>query len=933
MARLRKALLTAGVLLGLAVAAGLVWHDAVVAAALRFGLSAGGFAEARFGDVEAGWTETVIAEFSLGPDLPSARAVRLRYLPGELASGLLRQVRVEGLRYQVPPDRRAALARFQRLASGDGGWLALGEVALVDAVIGLAEPEGGAITLDGVLDLSGDAPGAELEVALALGRAEASFSLRSDALGQGGVLEIRGSGTAELAGMAVPGRAGVVAAGGDAAFRLAGTVAVPDGDAALPAAWLGQALALEGDLRLEGVRAAALPGTMAADIAWTLRRDRGGLRLGLSRPAQLDLRGLGAQTLRDWHLAGAGGAGAAGDLSASLSADGPVLTWSPAPEGGVAAFAGDLAVRLGVAEAEVEASARLAHDGSWRMAAPAEVALRALASEIGLSGPQGAARLRRAEWSAEGSIGPDGAAALEGPVSARVESLALAGMTADAAALEGRVQLRAGRADWSLRLDPDAVLLADGVVLPGPVRLGGEAPLSFERLEVTGGDATRLGLTAQADGLSGVLPEAGGREIAFAGAGGRVALDLTLGPALQGEVRLSDAGARLPGEAVRLASVAGRLVLGGPPPGVALRLGAELSDSGRRARFAPFRIHLEGRPDGERLALAGELETLAGGLRLPLAGSADLAGMTGRVTAGPARLGFRPGGLQPGVLVPALAEFGEVAGAVDVSGELSLDPGGALDTRISLAFDGLGARSGNLAVEGLAGRVVLDRLAPPASAGPQELRARRLIAGVPVESPRAHFTLAPGRRGALVRIHEGVAGLAGGEISVEEARWEPAAERNAAEIRVRGVDLARLLSEWQIEGIAGTGRLSGVIPVRLGPAGLAIAEGRLEAAGPGVIRVDWGAARETLVNSGEQVALTVRALEDFHYEALTIGVERPADGSLTLAVGLEGASPEVLDGHPFRFNINLSGRLEPILAALREGRRIGAGLIGGGLGR
>ena len=86
------------------------------------------------------------------------------------------------------------------------------------------------------------------------------------------------------------------------------------------------------------------------------------------------------------------------------------------------------------------------------------------------------------------------------------------------------------------------------------------------------------------------------------------------------------------------------------------------------------------------------------------------------------------------------------------------------------------------------------------------------------------------------------------------------------------------------------------------------------------------------MNSGEQVALTVNALEDFRYDSLSIGIDQPEDGALTLAIGLEGANPAVLDGYPFRFNINLSGELAPILEAVREGRRIGAELLQGGLG-
>jgi hypothetical protein len=222
-------------------------------------------------------------------------------------------------------------------------------------------------------------------------------------------------------------------------------------------------------------------------------------------------------------------------------------------------------------------------------------------------------------------------------------------------------------------------------------------------------------------------------------------------------------------------------------------------------------------------------------------------------------------------------------------------------------------------------------LAPLATAGVQELTARSVTAGVPLEGGRARFTAEARGRGLAVHIREATGGLAGGTVLVEDARWNSAARSNAFDVRVRDVQLSRLLRDWHIEGISGTGRLSGVVPVRLGPEGIAVEDGHLDAAGPGVIQVDWGSARETLVGSGEQVALTVRALEDFHYDSLSLGIDQPPAGELTLAVGLEGANPEVLDGHPFRFNINLSGELGPILEAVREGQRIGTELLRGGL--
>jgi hypothetical protein len=288
--------------------------------------------------------------------------------------------------------------------------------------------------------------------------------------------------------------------------------------------------------------------------------------------------------------------------------------------------------------------------------------------------------------------------------------------------------------------------------------------------------------------------------------------------------------------------------------------------------------------------------------------------------------------LQPGALSPKLVALRDVAGAVRISVAFDLGADKAVRAGAKISFDDLSARMGDVEVAGLSGTVRLGQLSPLATAGPQQLKARRLIAGVPVDRPRAQFTILPRRRGVSVQIHDAAGDLAGGEIAIEDARWDSTVKTNAFDVRVRDVAIDRLLRDWQIEGITGTGRISGAIPVRIGLTGLAIAGGRLDSAGGGVIRVDWGSAREMLVNSGEQVALTVNALEDFGYDSLSIGVDQPEDGALTLAIGLAGANPAVLDGYPFRFNINLSGELAPILEAVREGRRIGADLLHGGFG-
>ena len=190
---------------------------------------------------------------------------------------------------------------------------------------------------------------------------------------------------------------------------------------------------------------------------------------------------------------------------------------------------------------------------------------------------------------------------------------------------------------------------------------------------------------------------------------------------------------------------------------------------------------------------------------------------------GPSSIAFRKGGRQPGALSPQLAALRDVTGAVRVSAALDLSAGRAVRSWMTLTFDNLSARAGDIEVAGLEGTVKLNRLSPLATAGPQRLTARRLTAGVPVRKPRVSFTILPRRRGLTVQIHDATGELAGGEIAVEDVRWDSRAKTNAFEVRVRDVAIGRLLRDWQVEGISGTGRISGLIPVRVGRSGLAVA--------------------------------------------------------------------------------------------------------------
>jgi hypothetical protein len=153
-------------------------------------------------------------------------------------------------------------------------------------------------------------------------------------------------------------------------------------------------------------------------------------------------------------------------------------------------------------------------------------------------------------------------------------------------------------------------------------------------------------------------------------------------------------------------------------------------------------------------------------------------------------------------------------------------------------------------------------------------------------------------------------------------RLDPAREGQEVVVRFQGIRLKELLAETGIEGLSGTGRLSGRVPVRLSGGRPRVDTARLAAEGDGVLRYRSRAAERALGQAGEQVRLMLKALRDFRYRRLELRLERDDAGEAALRIETEGHNPDVLDGYPFRFNIRLTGDLGPILEAVGEGRRL-----------
>ncbi|MFQ5774420.1 MAG: YdbH domain-containing protein [Kiloniellaceae bacterium] len=342
-------------------------------------------------------------------------------------------------------------------------------------------------------------------------------------------------------------------------------------------------------------------------------------------------------------------------------------------------------------------------------------------------------------------------------------------------------------------------------------------------------------------------------------------------------------------------------------------------------RFAPVDLRGEVRRAGPTVQFAAEATDPAGVALLAVTGRHRTAGGQGEVqiTLGP--LAFSPGGLQPATLFPILGDLRAVAGTARAGARLAWAPGETVG-EADLALDDLSFDSDAALVEGLSLDLHLDRLFPPRSPPRQRLSVRRIDPGVPLSDLSVLFQVRPGDPPRLA-IATAETFLSGGRFLVRDVVVDPSSDRQDLTLEVEALDLAEVFRLLNVKGLSGEGRLSGAIPIAAAGGNVRIENGRLAATGPGLVRFRSAYAKQILAGAGESADLMLRALENFHYDELTLTIDKPPEAGARLRLVMLGSNPDVLDGHPFRFNINLEGDPGQLIAALREAYRLSDSMI------
>lgn len=340
---------------------------------------------------------------------------------------------------------------------------------------------------------------------------------------------------------------------------------------------------------------------------------------------------------------------------------------------------------------------------------------------------------------------------------------------------------------------------------------------------------------------------------------------------------------------------------------------ADLRGTDEPALFSSMKATLDARLAGSKATFSGGLTGAGKLLSVTAKGAHDLDSGKGNasVTLKPIDLSG-DGTLK--ALSPKLAAGVTKAGGA-VSGEGTIHWGdGAPPGTLTLALKDVAVTSESLNVSALNGGVRLDSLSPMRSPAGQHLSGTLRLPTVDAVPFDVTFRLDPGK---LV-LERATAKVFDGQFETENAEIDAATGDGRVDLKVSDINIETAFAVLDLEQLKGTGRIGGLLPLRIEGGKVSVEKGHLESSVPGTLQVGADKLADQLQAYGENVDMAFRALTDFHYNRMVIDADKPFSGAGKAMFRLEGNNPKVMDGHPFVFNISLETDFDYLTKLLLE---------------
>ncbi len=259
--------------------------------------------------------------------------------------------------------------------------------------------------------------------------------------------------------------------------------------------------------------------------------------------------------------------------------------------------------------------------------------------------------------------------------------------------------------------------------------------------------------------------------------------------------------------------------------------------------------------------------------------------------------------------------------------QLEMSPSGPVGTA-SFASQGIAGRALGFPFSGLGFALDLDGLWPPRASNALSISLARFNPGLPARDLEVEAFL-PGAEPFTLELRKAAFSFLGARILLDGSRLALLDGTADLPIRIVDLDLARVLEAADLADVDVTGRLDGDLPVRFGDGTVTIRRSQLAATEPGVLRLRSEEVSSLLGGYGDEVSAMLQALEDFRYDDLSLTLEKTPEDDLTLLLSILGKNPAVLDGQPFKINLNLESNIGQLLDTLGKGLEISKDLLSG----
>lgn len=334
---------------------------------------------------------------------------------------------------------------------------------------------------------------------------------------------------------------------------------------------------------------------------------------------------------------------------------------------------------------------------------------------------------------------------------------------------------------------------------------------------------------------------------------------------------------------------------------------AQLRDAGASPWFAPVDLSLKLRGDiPGQIAVDGKGAQTWGGLKVE--GHAEW----GPGAIGGARLRIGPVHIAPDSgwrarALPGVTALDKIAGDFEVMGEAAWDRKGPRGRGVLQVKNGAITAVG-VAASGIDTTLHASNLSPLVLPQQQRIRVGALDVGVPLRNVSLSLGLAEDRK---LSIGEARAEWAGGAITAHPFTMALDGDREASTVlALSDIDVSKVLALIGIDGLSGTGTLTGHVPLRLANGTVAVQDASLESSG-GTIAYRPDHPPEAL--SDGRAAIALKALRNFHYDRLSLALDGVSGGESRAVLVLNGRNPDLYDGKAVRFTLNLTGALDTIL--------------------